>query len=376
MATGMTTSRPSTRDEVRAVLARARAEGRSVRPVGSGIHLGVGGEPPEDVLPLPMTGLCRVRSHRPQDWMVTVEAGITLRDLAAALARSGQMLPLDPWGGYEATVGGVLASGLSGPLSTGYGGPGTLTLALKVILADGRQLATGAGVIKNVAGYDLTRLYLGSLGSLGVIAEATLRVHPLPPRREVLLGSYGDAAEAVAAARGILVSPLRPEAVEILRSPGAPWQVAVQVAGTERVVARKVRDAMTVLGGARGAAPPLVPPAAAVLQLAVPDTDPAAPLEECARIFPDGSMSLRAGSLAGELFLPEAAEDLPDRIDRLRRQGTTRVTVLRLPARWRGRVDPYGMEPSREERALRRMLDPDRILNPGVHLADREEPAP
>lgn len=366
---------PASIGEVVSFLEQARSQGWTVRPMGAGRHLGMGAPAVGSPVLLPLGGLHRVVDYRPEDWVITVEAGISLAALQAVLQERGQTLPLDPWGGPEVTVGGAVATGLTGPLTTGYGGPRDLVLGLTVILADGRRLSTGAKVVKNVAGYDLTRMYVGSLGSLGVLVEATLRVHPLPAARNVLLAAFPSPRDAVAAARRVLRTPVRPEAVEIHREPRSPaWQVGVQVAGSPRVVDRKVHEMRRALPGAQEGLLPRPPERVAALwQVALPlDTLPVA-LESLADALPEAGVALRAGLGVGELYLQEIPEDLAARLAAVRAREGVEVTAVQVPRPWAHILDPYGRSPRREERFLRQALDPSRMLNPGVHLADRPQ---
>ena len=124
--------------------------------------------------------LDRVVEHEPADLTVTVEAGCTLSSLQAHLAAHGQFLPLDPPAGGDVTVGGVLAANAQGALRHGFGTARDWLIGIEVVQADGTVVRSGGRVVKNVAGYDMAKLYVGSLGTLGVIARATFKVAPLP----------------------------------------------------------------------------------------------------------------------------------------------------------------------------------------------------
>ncbi|MFI6812242.1 FAD-binding oxidoreductase [Nonomuraea sp. NPDC050328] len=177
---------PESTEELAAVLRACAERGLAAVPVGGGTKLDWGG-PPErcDVL-LDLCCLDRVLEHAAGDLVVRVQAGLTLDRLAAALAAAGQELALDlPLPG--ATVGGTLATGLAGPRALRYGTPRDLLIGITVVLADGTIARSGGKVVKNVAGYDLGKLFTGSYGTLGVIAEATFRLHPLPQDRRWLV---------------------------------------------------------------------------------------------------------------------------------------------------------------------------------------------
>jgi glycolate oxidase FAD binding subunit len=176
-------------------------------------------------------------------------------DVAAVLARAGQEIALDVPG--DASVGGVVASGLAGPRRLRYGTPRDLLIGITIVRADGTVAKSGGKVVKNVAGYDLGKLYAGSAGTLGLITEATFRLHPLPAARAYVTAEYvavSVACDAVAAAAN---SPLVSSAVELTRAePGGPIQVGVLLEGSaDGVQARSMRMA-GLLGKAEVAVDP------------------------------------------------------------------------------------------------------------------------
>ena len=139
------------------------------------------GAPPRDgALVIGLRRLGRVLEHEPGDLTATAEAGITLDALQAALGTGGQWLPLDPPASATATLGGVLAANAAGPRRQGYGTARDLVIGMRVVAADGQLIRAGGKVVKNVAGYDLVKLYIGSLGTLGIIVDATLKLRPRP----------------------------------------------------------------------------------------------------------------------------------------------------------------------------------------------------
>ena len=146
---------------------------------------------------LSTSGLDRIVEHNAGDLTAVVEAGVTLARLREEFGQAGQMLALDP-PGDGATIGGVVATGDSGPLRHRYGGPRDLVLGVTVALSDGTVARAGGKVIKNVAGYDLSKLMTGSFGTLGLIAQVALRLHPVP---RATVTAYGAAEDPVALAR-------------------------------------------------------------------------------------------------------------------------------------------------------------------------------
>jgi glycolate oxidase FAD binding subunit len=208
--------RPGSADEVSRVLALCATERLALVPRGSGRGQGLGNPPRRLDLVLELTRLTAVREYVPEDMVATVDAGLTLGGLAAHLGPQRQMLALDPPGGLARTVGGVLASHASGPLRFRYGTGRDLLLGARFVQADGTLTWGGAKVVKSVTGYDVPKLLVGSLGTLAVLVEATLRLHPTPPARrswQVGLPSAPAAAGFVAA---LLDSPLQPDRAALL----------------------------------------------------------------------------------------------------------------------------------------------------------------
>lgn len=174
--------RPSTIQEAADVI----REATSIIPWGGGTGQDYGAPPRKVGTVLDLSGLDRVVAHEYADMTITVEAGITLAALQAQLAKHNQFLPLDPPDAETATVGGILATNAFGPLRLGYGTARDWLIGLKVIDAQGRLIKGGGKVVKNVTGYDLPKLHIGALGTLGVIVEATFKVSPKPDRKSVV----------------------------------------------------------------------------------------------------------------------------------------------------------------------------------------------
>jgi glycolate oxidase FAD binding subunit len=189
---------------------------------------------------LDTTGLDRVLEHAAGDLTCTVEAGIRLSSLQAALAPHRQRLSLDPPG--DPTVGACLAASLSGPLRHRHGAPRDLVLGVTLVLADGTIASSGGKVVKNVAGYDLGKLVCGSHGTLALIARASLRLHPMPAAASTLVVETDDAAAVV---RRLLWSPLQPSALDVLH----PGRVAVLFEGGVDSVGSQLARARALVGG-------------------------------------------------------------------------------------------------------------------------------
>jgi glycolate dehydrogenase FAD-binding subunit len=214
----------SSLDEAAEALRAADVEGRR-------LHIG------DD---LTTDGLNRVLEHEAGDLTCTVESGLRLSTLQAELERHGQRLSLDPPG--DPTVGALLAENLSGPLRHRFGATRDLVLGVTLVLADGTIASAGGKVVKNVAGYDLSRLVCGSRGRLALIVRASFRLHPLPKARRTLVVETDDPAAVVSALGRLQVEP---SALDVLH----PGRVAVLFEGSPRAVDAQVDAVLALIGG-------------------------------------------------------------------------------------------------------------------------------
>jgi glycolate oxidase FAD binding subunit len=229
---------PSSADELASALQEARADGKTVAPVGGGTQLDLGLPPSRIDLAVETTGLNRVVEYEPADLTVTVEAGMRFAELQRILGEQGQFLALDPPLEPAATIGGVIATNASGPLRFAFGTARDLVIGTRVANPDGTVTHAGGRVVKNVAGYDLNKLYIGSLGTLAVIVELSFKLAPTPPATATLTGTCSSAAAARAVLDEVVRSPLSPLAIELLGS----RQLVFRVGGYPRAVERQVRD--------------------------------------------------------------------------------------------------------------------------------------
>jgi len=195
-------------------------------PMGSGTKRSLGNIPPQlDVL-LSTQKLNRVLEHEARDLVATAECGITLESLQRALKSNGQYLPVNPMHTARgATLGGIIASNASGPLRLRYGTLRELLIGIRVVRADGTVFKGGSKVVKNVAGYDLPKLYVGSLGTLGIITEATLRLYSIPERSESYLVSFTTLEKCSETVMELLKSDLVMNSLELL-NPALAREVA------------------------------------------------------------------------------------------------------------------------------------------------------
>lgn len=230
---------PSDAQGCAAALRSAAAAGRTVRVRGSGTKADLGEALPADSA-LRTARLDGVVDHVPGDLTVTVRAGMRLRELQRTLAERGQFLPLDP-PHADATIGGVIAANSNGFGTLRYGAVRDLLIGTTTALADGTLAHAGGRVVKNVAGYDLNKLLVGSFGTLGVIVEATFRVLPMPIARGGSVSVVADAVTAFASAGAIVRTSLRPTALVVDRR-GDGWRLIVGAAGERPVVDRTLRE--------------------------------------------------------------------------------------------------------------------------------------
>jgi glycolate oxidase FAD binding subunit len=202
---------PSSVREIQDILAFATEHQLSIIPVGAGTKLGIGNPPEKVDLVLLMEQFSEVLEYEPADLSVTVQAGVRLSELQGTLAEEGQYLPLDPPYAADTTLGGLVAANASGPSRLRYGTARNRVLGMKVVQPSGAVVNSGGKVVKNVAGYDLKKLYIGSFGTLGIITELTFNLYPLPELERTLLLRFktvGDAAEVALKIANSQLSPV------------------------------------------------------------------------------------------------------------------------------------------------------------------------
>jgi len=206
---------PNTPKELMSVISCAYSQNWSVLPCGSGSKLGWGAIGKDVDIIVSTEHLNRVIEHAVGDLTVTVEAGVKLADLPEILLKTGQFLPIEPAYPQDATLGGIVATADSGSLRHRYGGVRDLLLGISFVRSDGQIAKAGGRVVKNVAGYDLMKLFTGSYGTLGILTELTFRLYPVQKAaRTVLL--TGDGEAVASATKTLLASALTPTAVDVL----------------------------------------------------------------------------------------------------------------------------------------------------------------
>jgi glycolate oxidase FAD binding subunit len=385
---------PSTYEQVAEVMRYAHAEGLAVIPWGGGTLMHIGNVPSRYDIALSLARLDRVVEHEPADLTASCQAGITLEGLRGQLGTHGQLVPLGPPWGEKATVGGVLAANASGPSRHAYGSPRDFTIGLRVVTADGRVTKAGGRVVKNVAGYDLCKLYIDSLGTLGVIVEATFKLAPQPRTERTLIAAFQDPAHACAFSaelrrRGLalhalqLLNPTAASAAGLPASDGFS-ALLLDLAGSPQAVQRSRRE---IDGLAQGTAADLSEP-----------TDATRVWERVSRLSsPDGVVLLcKATALPTQLSslidsleavsgpprilcLPTIGilytswphvDDTEETIERLRGAISAlggSLVLERCPLDLKRRLDVFGEPPPSFGlmRRIKQAFDPQGILSPG-----------
>jgi glycolate oxidase FAD binding subunit len=210
------TERPGSPEEAASLLRELGAAGRAVRVRGGGTKLDWGGLGEPVAVELETGGLDRILEHNEGDLTAVLQAGVPLAAAQAAFAEAGQMLALDPplGGAGRATVGGVMATADSGPLRHRYGGVRDLVVGITVALSDGTLAKAGGKVIKNVAGYDLGKLFVGSYGTLGLIVSVSVRLHPKPAGTATAVATGDHPARLAEAASMLVALPLEADCLD------------------------------------------------------------------------------------------------------------------------------------------------------------------
>ena len=241
---------PVSAEQVAAALRLCSEANATMTPWGGGTAMAIGNPTRQVDIVIGLERLNVLVEHDQANLTATVQSGHRLAALQEVLARHSQFLPFDPPAPARATVGGIVATNLNGPRRGYYGSVRDLVIGMKITLASGEQIKAGGKVVKNVAGYDMCKLFVGSLGTLGIITEVTLRMAPIPETAATLIAS-GMLPKVQQFANELSRSKLLPSAVLLLNAqaskatafPQSDWQVAVWCEGFEETVARHLRDA-------------------------------------------------------------------------------------------------------------------------------------
>jgi glycolate oxidase FAD binding subunit len=372
-------AKPRHTDEVARALQVAAANGLRVVARGGGTKLDWGRPPEVAELVLDLSEMDGVIEHVSNDLVARVRAGTTLGRLGDEISKAGQCFPIDEVVAGS-TIGGVVATGLSGPARFMYGGVRDLVLGATVVRADGVVVHTGSKVVKNVAGYDLAKLFTGSYGTLGVLTELILKLKPMPLARRFVVAAYPVPAQLGQSLPDVLASPSAPTAIELERPrPDEPIQLSVLVEGRPGPVDQRSAEVAHVLSTSdvRSLAPPGWGelPGPVTLKLTMVISGVVAVVDRASSLARDYAMDARlAGSAgAGVLYMGLPA-DVPAEVLKIMLEDLRSVcarfgghaVLLRAPAALKASVDVWGPVPGIElMRRVKEQFDPGRRLAPG-----------
>ena len=351
--------KPSTAEELAVRLHEAAESKSAVVPVGGGRASGMGGAPARCDLELHTTRLDRVLEHSQADMVVSVEAGITLEAVQAELGKAGQFLPIDPFNSPGHTIGGLLATGWSGPLRQRFGSARDFLIGIRVALPDGRLVSAGGRVVKNVSGYDMMKLHFGAMGSLGVIVAASFKVFPRPLHDVTVASEHASIEDAWEAAERALAMPLAPAALELFPDGRVLARFFGSPEATKRMVAelgwKEADGSVWVEHSRRG---PESWARISVPRHALRSTLATLPADASWWASPGSGVA--HWSFAGEL---ESVREVRAAAERA--HGS--LVVMAAPADVARQLGAWGTMPATIEvmRALKHAFDPDGILNPG-----------
>jgi FAD/FMN-containing dehydrogenase len=392
---------PGSAGEARDVIKLASAGGLAIIPAGGATFLDSGNVLDRSNLILTTRRLTKLVHHEPSDLVATAEAGLTLREFQQQLREQGQWLPIDPPDDGSATLGGVVATALAGPQKLGFGSLRSFVIGLRAILADGTAIKAGGRVVKNVAGYDLCKLFTGSYGTLGVITEVTFKLRPRPTERRTVVAT-GPLANLISIAQ-LLAHESFPVAVELLSASLAKQvnldvkdrecALMVHFAGSSRAVVVETANALKQLREANIVCATydedeelwgkLSQAATARVndlswRATVQATDLGLFLEEVVALERDEAshvgLQWQAGAGDGRLRVmaraPAYHQESVRVLERLRQRAENRggsLVIERAPVEIKQSIDSWGRFGSTTElmKRLKRQLDPDNILSPG-----------
>lgn len=417
-------ARPAAVDGLEAALRLAAEADAAVAPWGGGSRMALGYPPTRLDLVVSLERMSRVVTYDPADLTITVEAGLTHAVLARTLAPERQMLPLDPPLPGRATIGGTLATGIVGLRRSLYGAPRDLALGMRVVDAAGQPIKAGGAVVKNATGYGMTRLYIGSLGTLCVIAEASFKLMPRPEVEATILAAAASPQQAMDAARALNALAVRPAAIAAMRLAALPELarlmpnherrelIAIRLPGTAAAVKRAIAESEAALS--RVGAQPLmtlddinheafwasandfpalrVGPREALTRISTLPSEVGQALDMAEGLASEHGLRLLwlADLATGTLWLRLSAHDTASAEwegEALGRDvvfaASLRATLEALIRRWRlvttlacptpikRSLALWGADPSGEDlmREVKRRFDPDHRLNPGRFVA-------
>ncbi len=391
---------PASAAQTSEVIQFAAREGLAAIPSGGRSFIETGNLMTRADLIVSTRQMNRLLRHEPADLVATAEAGMTLRDFQNELTQAGQWLPIDPANDESITLGGAVATGSNGPHSLGYGPLRSFVIGMRVVLADGRQIKAGGNVVKNVAGYDLCKLFTGSYGTLGVITELTFKLRPLPAETRTIVAV--GAHEALLAAGRRVANSFSPVAVEVLspllsqdivlESPRDQSALMIRYAGSSRAVVTQTAQTLKSLRDdglrcatydndaghwARLAAAPFHAQHDLIWRIHVRPSDLPTLGREVAALEGDAShsdMRWHAGVGDGCLRVmaraPAYHQEAVRALERLRQKAENlggSLVIERAPAEIKKEINSWGSFGSATElmKRVKQQLDPENLLSPG-----------
>jgi glycolate oxidase FAD binding subunit len=370
---------PASLEETVEVVREAGGAGRTMQWIGGRTKLQWGPPAPPADVAISTAHLDEIVEHNRGDLTAVLQAGVPLQRAQDRFAEAGQMLALDPaTGDGAATIGGVVATSDQGPLRHRYGAARDLLLGMTVVLADGTRARSGGMVIKNVAGYDLAKLFAGSFGTLGLIVEVVVRLHPRPADPLTVIGSSNDARALAGGAASVAHELFEVEALDVMWRSGSGEILALVGGGAPKrqaeVAEARLRDAGLAVEITGDLAPwerqrrSQRSPEGAILRVSARPAELARVLDLAESI---GATAIgRAGLGVSFLSLPAAApEDLVGVVEDVRDRLQPRpVVVLDAPEQVRGKVDVWGERDQGVVGLMHRIkerFDPQDLCNPG-----------
>lgn len=403
--------RPTTVAEVGELVREAKSAGQGLFPVGGATRLGLGLPPTKPGFALETRALDQVIDYPARDMTVTVRGGITVADLQQLLGKEGQRLPVEVPNPGRSTVGGAIAVNASGPRRHGNGTLRDYLIGISFVTDEGVEVKAGGRVVKNVAGYDLMKLQIGALGTLGIVTQVTLKVFPRPEDQAVL--AFGLNAAAVGPTLDRLhASASRPVALELLNSAAAravsatagvklpefdEWVLVVGFEQKSTTVAWQVSTLKDEMKSApvrdltewRGPSCDPIWDALVALQNGadsrfgvkanVLPSRVATVAAETAAAFPGGCVFAHAGNgivsgfaAAGEEFSAEKAAGIVARLTTASDTANGNVVVSACPPAWKKSLPIWGQPRGDRDlmRTIKATLDPQNLFNPGRMFAE------
>jgi glycolate oxidase FAD binding subunit len=394
--------RPPSVADLGEVVRRVAAAGQAVYPFGGRTQLAVGLPPSKPGVAVDVRGLSDVVDYPARDMTITVHAGITIAELQHQLAAENQRLPIDVPRPEHATLGGALAANVSGPRRYGWGTLRDYVLGISTINDEGKETKAGGRVVKNVAGYDLCKLHIGALGTLGVITQVTLKVLPPPPARA--LATLGcDGTELVSLldlmhasrTRPVCLDMLNPASAQVVAAagggplPSSPWTLVIGYEASEAAVAWQAAQLLKETAPLRtsGLEVRIGPTSDPLWQALTEDLlQPDAALSFKANLLPGGTAAfcLRAAALATPPALHahfgsgivrgrcsdltcDAAASMLKELHAAAEAAQGNIVLTQCPTEWKANLPVWGRRRGDWElmRQVKDALDPHRLFNPG-----------